>query len=76
LKPLLQEEAKGLMLVDSATTTAEATALALSKAHLLKTDTTQPDYRFYVTDIPLRFRTIGERFLGRSMDQIEMVNLF
>ncbi|MDO5058739.1 MAG: glutamate racemase, partial [Neisseria sp.] len=33
------------------------------------------DYRFYVSDIPLRFQTIGERFLGRSLHQIEMVSL-
>ncbi len=76
LKPLLHQEAQNLMLVDSAITTAEATAQSLAKANLLNTNTQNvPDYRFYVTDIPLRFRTIGERFLGRSLDQIEMVNL-
>lgn len=75
LKPLLREEAPGVTLVDSALTTAEATAKALTEAGLLNMDNAQPDYRFYVSDIPLRFRTIGERFLGRSMDQIEMVTL-
>lgn len=75
LKPLISQEAPNVTLVDSAITTAEATARALADANLLNMDNTAPDYRFYVSDIPLRFRTIGERFLGRSMEQIEMVSL-
>ena len=75
LKPLIGREAQNVTLVDSAITTAEATAKALAQAGLLNTENDNPDYRFYVSDIPLRFRTIGERFLGRSMEQIEMVTL-
>ena len=75
LKPLIGKEAQNVALVDSAITTAEATAQALAQAGLLNTENDSPDYRFYVSDIPLRFRTIGERFLGRSMEQIEMVSL-
>jgi len=47
----------------------------LAQEGLLNTDNNNPDYRFYVSDIPLKFRTIGERFLGRTMEQIEMVSL-
>ena len=75
LKPLIGKEVQNVALVDSAITTAEATAQALAQAGLLNTENDSPDYRFYVSDIPLRFRTIGERFLGRSMEQIEMVSL-
>ena len=75
LKPLISKEAPDVTLVDSAITTAEATAKALAAACLLNQENGAPDYRFYVSDIPLRFRTIGERFLGRSMEQIEMVTL-
>lgn len=75
LKPLIRQESSGIALVDSAITTAEATAQALAAADLLNPDNPHADYRFYVSDIPLRFRTIGERFLGRSMDQIEMCPL-
>lgn len=75
LKPLIRQEAPDVTLVDSAITTAEAAAKALAQAGLLNMDNPEPDYRFYVSDIPLRFRTIGERFLGRSMEQIEMVTL-
>lgn len=75
LKPLIHEEAPHIELVDSSTTTAEATAQALTAAQLLNNSTQLPDYRFYVSDIPLRFQTIGERFLGRSLEQIEMLRL-
>ena len=75
LKPLIHEEAPHIELVDSSTTTAEATVQALTAAQLLNNSTQLPDYRFYVSDIPLRFQTIGERFLGRSLEQIEMLRL-
>lgn len=75
LKPLIHKEAPHIELVDSSTTTAEATAQALTAAQLLNNSTQLPDYRFYVSDIPLRFQTIGERFLGRSLEQIEMLRL-
>ena len=75
LKPLIRQEAPHIELVDSSTTTAEATAQALAAAQLLNTQPCTPDYRFYVSDIPLRFQTIGERFLGRSLEQIEMMRL-
>ena len=75
LKPLIRQEAPHIELVDSSTTTAEAAAQALAAAQLLNTQPCTPDYRFYVSDIPLRFQTIGERFLGRSLEQIEMMRL-
>lgn len=75
LKPLLKQEAPHIELVDSSTTTAEAVAQVLQQADLLNNSQLPPDYRFYVSDIPLRFQTIGERFLGRSLEQIEMMSL-
>ena len=75
LKPLIKQEAPHIELVDSSTPPAEAAAQALAAADLLNTQTAAPDYRFYVSDIPLRFQTIGERFLGRSLEQIEMLRL-
>lgn len=75
LKPLLSEEAQGIQLIDSAITTAQMLASTLDKADLLNPNSQSPDYRFYVSDIPLRFQTIGERFLGRSLEQIEMLSL-
>ncbi|MEW9900382.1 glutamate racemase [Chitinivorax sp. PXF-14] len=74
LKPLLQEVAgPHITLVDSATAMAEQTAQLLGEQGLANDKRHAPDYRFFVTDIPLRFQTIGERFLGRSLAQVEMV---
>ena len=75
LKPLLRSEAPRLALVDSATTTAEHTARALATAGLLRQHGDSAHYRYCVSDIPLRFRAIGERFLGRSFDDLETVRL-
>ena len=75
LKPLIGREAGNVALVDSAITTAEETARVLAQEGFLNTDNNNPDYRFYVSDIPLKFRMIGERFLSRTMEQIEMVSL-
>jgi glutamate racemase len=72
LKPLLKEVVgPGVRLVDSATTTAQLAATRLQTLGLMRTQTARPDYRYVVTDVPLRFQTIGERFLGRSLGQVE-----
>lgn len=76
LKPLLQDVTDNrLIIVDSAVTTAEATAVRLAELNLLNPQRGMPNYQYFVTDIPLRFQTIGERFLGRSIRQLEMVKL-
>ncbi|THF62419.1 glutamate racemase [Pseudothauera nasutitermitis] len=72
LKPLLKEVAgEGVRLVDSAITTAELAARRLAELNLASTGECTADYRFVVTDVPLRFQTIGERFLGRSLGSVE-----
>ncbi|MCT6882385.1 MAG: glutamate racemase, partial [Snodgrassella alvi] len=48
---------------------------ALDRCQLTNPNHTGAKYHFYVSDIPLRFQTIGERFLGRSLEQLEMVSL-
>ena len=74
LKPLLKEVAgPDVRLVDSAITTAELAAAQLQELGLATTEPSAPLYRFVVTDIPLRFQTIGERFLGRSLGTVERV---
>lgn len=76
LKPLLaQEVGPNVKLVDSAVSVAEQVAQTLLKLDLATPNRNEPDYRYYVTDIPLRFQTTGERFLGRSLRNLEMVQL-
>ena len=74
LKPLLREVVGNhIRLVDSAEEMAEITAKLLAKTKLLRDATSSPRYQFYVTDLPLRFQTIGERFLGRALPPVELV---
>jgi glutamate racemase len=74
LKPLLAEVAgPDVALVDSAEAMAERTAALLTDMNLHTTSRTAADYHFWVTDVPLRFQTIGERFLGRSLNNVHVV---
>lgn len=74
LKPLLQEVAgPGIRLVDSAITMAEQTAALLDRLGLHNPQRVAPRYQYFVTDIPLRFQTIGGRFLGRELTHLEQV---
>jgi glutamate racemase len=76
LKPVLQRVApSGVMLVDSA----ESTALAVRKmlgSDLRKTDAVEEgQIRFFVTDSTEKFRRLGRLFLGRDISDINHVDL-
>lgn len=74
LKPLLQEVAgPGVCLIDSAQAMAQRTADLLRQQKLSNPNHHKPRYDFYVTDVPLRFQTIGERFLGRALPNVQLV---
>ena len=74
LKPLLQEVAgPGIQLVDSAEAMADQTARVLTEKDLWNPERTPPAYSFIVTDVPLRFQAIGERFLGRTLPNVRVV---
>ncbi|HEY9102174.1 glutamate racemase [Chitinimonas sp.] len=76
LKPLLSDEvSKDVKLVDSAVSVAEQVAATLNELGIANPQRGEATYRYYVTDIPLRFQTVGERFLGRSLKNLEMVQL-
>lgn len=75
LKPLLREVAgPHVRLIDSALTAAELAAERLHAAGLARGSGGAASYRFVVSDVPLRFQTIGERFLGRSLGEVEKVD--
>ncbi len=76
LKPLIQEiVGEPIRLVDSAESMAERAAELLHRENLGHDCSTSVDYVFYVSDVPHRFQTIGERFLGRSLSNIQVVRL-
>lgn len=74
LKPLLHRvTGDSVRLVDSAEAMAEQVAQLLAEQHLANPGPAEPRYDFYVTDVPLRFQTIGERFLGRTLSNVHVV---
>jgi glutamate racemase len=76
LKPLFQDiVGANVRLIDSAEAMAEIAADLIHRENLGNTSRQSPDYLFYVSDVPYRFQTIGERFLGRTLARVEMVRL-
>jgi glutamate racemase len=76
LKPLLQDiVGPQIRLVDSAHAMADAAADLLNRQNLDNGNRRPPDYLFCVSDVPYRFQTIGESFLGRTMGRVELVRL-
>ena len=76
IKPLVQEiTGPDIRLVDSAEAMADITAHLLADRRLGNHQRTQPKYRFFVTDVPYHFQTIGEGFLGRTLSHVELVKL-
>lgn len=74
LTPLLSEVAgNGVQLIDSAQAMAERAAVLLKSQQLANPDRAKPRYDYYVTDVPVRFQTIGERFLGRTLPHVQIV---
>lgn len=71
-----------LKVIDSAEVTARQAAELLRLNGLLKASTEatgsvtiRPVTRFYATDSIEKFRSLGERFLGQSIDGVELVDL-
>ena len=71
---LLQEVVgPDVVLVDSADTMATLARERLAAASLANTGSVPAVYQFYVTDVPQRFQQIGERFLGRTLEHVHVV---
>ena len=76
LKPLLQDIlGPEVTLIDSAEAMADIAADLINKQNMGNQTCSPPDYVFYVSDLPYRFQTIGERFLGRTLGHVELVSL-
>jgi len=76
LKSLLQDiVGPEIKLIDSAEAVAETTAGLLNRLALGNQNHQPPQYLYCVSDVPYRFQTIGERFLGRTLGRVELVRL-
>ena len=74
LKPLLREVlGNRIRLVDSAETISKQTRELFGEKNLQNKQGKPPEYRFYVTDAPERFREVGERFLGQALSKVTVV---
>ena len=61
-------------LVDSAAETAKSVAQLIQQQEL-KNDQQQGSRSFFVTDVPTRFKSIGEAFLGTSLGLVKQVEI-
>ncbi|MBN1435392.1 glutamate racemase [Candidatus Fermentibacterales bacterium] len=78
LKPVLSRVlGDGVRLVDSAEATAEVIGDTLRSRGLLRgsEETERPDRKFYVSDIPLKFQEIAQRFLGAAVPLVTQIKV-
>ena len=74
LKPLLRRVlGDRIRLVDSAETIGKQTSKLFGEKNLQNRRGKPPEYHFYVTDTPERFREVGERFLGQTLSKVTVV---
>jgi len=78
--PLLKQVLSKLMgdtvtLIDSAIETASEISTILDDQGLMNVPGQQVRHEFYVTDSPQKFLSVGERFLGRTIENIEQILL-
>ena len=76
LIPVLEKVVgNGIRIVDSAETTAKYTADLLKELNLLTDNETEGKMENYVTDLPVRFKRVARRFLGREINHVSPVHL-
>ena len=75
LAPLIQRTiGENVVLVNSAEETAKEARMLLERLHANTSKNANfQETRFYVSDEPEQFRTLGERFLGRSIQSVAKV---
>jgi glutamate racemase len=61
-------------LVDSGEEAVKEVAAILAEKRMQASGNSEAFRHFYVSDIPRRFREVGERFLGRPIDGLTLVN--
>ncbi|AIT08928.1 glutamate racemase [Candidatus Francisella endociliophora] len=62
-------------LIDPSLQASQILKKLLIKKELLNKKNLPSEYKFYVTDIPLKFRAVGEMFLETQMQHLEIVSL-
>lgn len=76
--PIIKESIAKILdvkLIDPSLQASKMLYSLLFENKLLNRANSNPEYRFYVTDIPLKFRSVGEMFLQTEMQHLEIVSL-
>lgn len=78
--PLIQSTIASIMgntvnIIDPAITVCAQLKEVLTTNKQLNANRTRGNYKFYVTDIPVKFQAIGEMFLNHPIDHIEVVSV-
>lgn len=73
LKKILGEQ---VIFIDSAHPCAQKIKTYLDEEGKAKTKNSQPTYKFFVSDDPLRFKEQGSIFLGTQIDHVEKVSTY
>ena len=74
-EPTQEVMGEGVRLVDSAEETAKAVARLLEAHEIAASEDSAGSLSCFVSDLPLRFRQIGELFLGQRVDELRLVDL-
>ena len=74
LKNIISKETKHITLVDSSSAVAKNTYKILQENCLLNMDDKLGDLQCYVTDLPMRFKELGNIFLGSEINNLHLVN--
>jgi len=64
-----------IVLIDSAQETVKEIKETLIRSGMESTSPSGPQQIFYVTDAPERFKKVGERFMGKKIEHIEILNI-
>ena len=64
-----------IKIIDPAITACEELSNILRANNTLNTNQEKGTYKFYVTDVPLKFQSNGERFLNHAIEHLEVVNV-
>ena len=77
--PLLRDVIKrtlDVQLIDSGEATAQEVTDVLDRQRLRNLSTQKANIQFYVSDIPLKFSEVGERFLGQKLGRVRRAEGF
>ena len=76
LEPLLRRLLPmQISLVDSAASTAQVVAKELRAFDQPSAGFAMPEVHFFATDSVEKFRALGERFLGKRIERVELISL-